>query len=56
MKRLTVDRYEVLKVDGAGKVQYFIDGNEVANLEEIEATHDDRKRLLVLEVMLESMA
>jgi len=55
MKCLCVDRYEVLKADDAGKVQYFIDGHEVPNLEEIEATHDDRKRLLVLEVLLEQV-
>lgn len=55
MKRLCVDRYEVLKADNAGKIQYFIDGHEVLNLEELEATHEDRKKLLVLEVMLEQV-
>jgi hypothetical protein len=54
MKRIAVDRYEVLKADDAGKVQYFIDGVE-QNLEEIEATHEDRKRLLMVEVMLEQV-
>lgn len=48
-----VDSYEVL--NGTGKTQYFIDGLEVPNFEEIEATHDDRKRLVVLKVMLESV-
>ena len=52
MKRLSVDRYEVL--NDAGRVQYFIDGIE-QNLEEIEAAHEDRKRLLMIEVMLEQV-
>lgn len=53
MKRLSVDRYEVL--NDAGKVQYFIDGLEVLNLEELAATHEDRKKLLVFEVILEQV-
>lgn len=53
MKRINVDRFEVL--NDAGTVRYFIDGHEVPNLEEIEATHDDRNRLLVLEVILEQV-
>ncbi len=52
MKRLSVDRYEVL--NDAGKVQYFIDGLE-QNLEELAAIHEDRKKLLVLEVILEQV-
>lgn len=55
MKRLSVDLYEVLKADDVGKVQYFIDGLEVLNLEELAATDEDRKKLLVLEVILEQV-
>ena len=55
MKRLTVDRYEVMKPDDPGTVRYFIDGHEVPNLEKLAATHEDRKKLLVLEVLLEQV-